>query len=58
MSSWGSENIPENILELYKTLQYEGDLLLPTREKEVAVFKMTANNTKKTLIVGNFGCLQ
>ena len=28
--------------------------LLPTREKEVAVYKVTANNTKKTLIVAIF----
>ena len=35
------------MLEQYKTLQYEGDLLLPTREKEVVLYKMTVNNTKK-----------
>ena len=45
---WGCENTPENILEQYKTLQDEGDLLLQTREKEVVLYKMTANNTKKT----------
>ena len=28
--------------------------LLPTREKEVAIYKMTVNNTKKTLIVAFF----
>ena len=43
------------MLEQYKTLHYEGDLLLQTREKEVTAHKMTANNThKKTLIVAFF----
>ena len=37
------------MLEQYKTLKYEGDLLLPTREKEVAAYKMTANNTHKNI---------